>query len=197
MSKFDLLDMLLETHKGILRTSDVIEAGISKTYFSEYVSKRELGRISHGIYLSKDAWEDSMYIVQLRFPQAVFSHETALFLHDLTDREPIQYSVTLKTGYNTAKLQEMGLSVHLIKKELHPVGIIEVTSPFGHLVKTYDAERTICDILRSRNQIEIQVFQDALKHYFRQSDKNLRLLMQYAKLFHVERILTPYLEVLI
>lgn len=58
-------------------------------------------------------------------------------------------------------------------------------------------ERTICDLLRSRKGIEIQIFQDAMKRYVRRKDKNLRILMQYASLFNVEKILRQYLEVLL
>lgn len=43
----------------------------------------------------------------------------------------------------------------------------------------------------------MQVFQDALKQYARRKDKNLRTLMKYASMFHVEKILRPYWEVLL
>lgn len=69
--------------------------------------------------------------------------------------------------------------------------------PFGHMVPVYDLERTICDLLRSRSRMEIQVLQDALKQYVRRKDKNLRTLMQYAGMFHVEKMLRQYLEVLL
>ena len=52
---------------------------------------------------------------------AVFSHETALFFHDLTDREPLEYTVTVKTGYNPSKLKAEGVQVFTIKAELHGV----------------------------------------------------------------------------
>jgi hypothetical protein len=58
-------------------------------------------------------------------------------------------------------------------------------------------ERTICDLIRSRRDIEIQTFQTAMKLYSRRQDKNLRTLMQYASLFRVEKILRQYLEVLL
>jgi len=64
-------------------------------------------------------------------------------------------------------------------------------------VPVYDMERTICDLLRSRKSVEMQVFQDALKQYAKRKDKNLRMLMKYAAMFHVENILRPYLEVLL
>lgn len=43
----------------------------------------------------------------------------------------------------------------------------------------------------------MQTVQTALKQYVTRKDKNLRSLMQYAKDFHVEKILRQYLEVLL
>ena len=47
------------------------------------------------------------------------------------------------------------------------------------------------------DSLQMQVFQDALKQYAKRKDKNLRMLMKYAAMFHVEKILRPYLEVLL
>ena len=124
-----------------------------------------------------------MYLLHLRCPQAVFSHETALFFHNLTDREPLAYSITVKTGYNPTRLKSEGVQVFTIKAELHEVGLTTAQTPFGHDVPVYDKERTICDVLRSRSHIEMQTFQDALKAYVRRKDKDLRTLTRYAKLF--------------
>ena len=197
MKLFQQLDQMVEKQDGILRTAQVVEAGISKPVFYEYVKDRKMERAAHGIYVSKDSWIDAMYLIHLRFGQAVFSHETALFFHDLTDREPLQYTVTVKTGYNPTKLKEEGVQVFTIKAELHEVGLITMQTPFGHDVPVYDMERTICDLLRSRNHIEMQTFQGALKAYARRKDKDLWTLMRYAKLFRVEKILRQYLEVLL
>ena len=197
MSQFEQLDHLLKTQDGMLRTEQVVSAGISKPVFYNYVRSRDLERVVHGMYLSKDTWVDAMYLLHLRFSQVVFSHDTALFFHDLTDREPLQYTVTVKTGYNPTKLKEEGVQVFTIKAELHEVGLITMQTPFGHEVPVYDMERTICDLLRSRNHIEMQTFQGALKAYARRKDKDLRTLMRYARLFRVEKTLRQYLEVLL
>ena len=197
MSQFQQLDQLMERQDGMLRTGQVLAAGISKPVFYQFVQSRGLEQAAHGIYLSKDAWVDAMYLLHLRCPQAVFSHETALFFHDLTDREPSPYSITVKTGYNPASLQADGIKVYTIKKELHDVGIITMNTPFGNPVPVYDMERTICDLIRSRSGIEMQTFQDALKQYAKRKDKDLRKLMRYAQMFRVEKLLRQYLEVLL
>lgn len=197
MTQAEQIKKLIIDNNGMIRTSQVTEAGISKPVFYQYVRDNGLEQISHGVYATRDAWTDAMYLVHLRCEQAVFSHETALFLHDLTDREPIEYEITVKTGYNPSKLKSDGIKVYTVKKELHGEGIVIMQTAFGHSVPVYNMERTICDIIRNRNNTEIQTFQSALKQYTKRKDKNLRLLMQYATKFHVDKILRQYLEVLL
>ena len=195
--RFEQLDRLLTEHDGMLQTAQVIASGIVKPIFYEYVKEKNLQQVAHGIYVSEDAWVDAMFLLHLRCNQAVFSHESALFFHDLTDREPSKYSVTVRRGYSPTRLKAEGLSVYTMKPELFDVGLSSGQTPFGHTVPVYDMERTICDLLRSRSRIEIQTFQGALKAYARRKDKNLRALMQYAGMFKVETILRQYLEVLL
>ena len=197
MTAYDRLDLLFQQNNGIVKTAQVLEIGISKSTFYAYAKQRGVEQAAHGVYVSPDAWTDAMYLLHLRCPQAVFSHETALFFHDLTDREPLAYSITVKTGYNPTRLKSEGVQVFTIKAELYEVGLTTAQTPFGHDVPVYDMERTICDVLRSRSHIEMQTFQDALKAYARRKDKDLRTLVRYAKLFRVEKILRQYLEVLI
>lgn len=197
MTQFEKLDELIKNHNGIIRTSQAVEAGIVKPTFYLYVKEKGLERMAHGIFLSPDAWADSMYVLHLRCEQAIFSHDTALFFHDLTDREPMKYTITVKTGYNPTKLKADGIQVYTVKKELQEVGRTMAKTSFGHEVPVYDMERTICDLIRNRSNIEIQTLQDALKQYARRKDKNLRTLMTYAKLFRVEKLLRQYLEVLL
>ena len=181
----------------MIQTSQVISLGISKPVLYQYIRDNEMEQIAHGVYATKDTWIDAMYMVHLRCEQAVFSHETALFLHDLTDREPMEYEITVKTGYNPSRLKEDGIKVYTVKRELHGEGIVMMLTPFGHSVPVYNMERTICDIIRNRNNTEIQTFQTALKQYVKRKDKDLRLLMQYATKFRVDKILRQYLEVLL
>ena len=87
MTQFEQLDLLLNEYGGIIQTFQVIDNGISKPVFYSYVKERGLDQAAHGVYVSPDTWTDAMYILHLRCSQAVFSHETALFFHDLTNRE--------------------------------------------------------------------------------------------------------------
>lgn len=197
MNRLEQIGEISTAGNGVLRTSEVISKGISKTTLAKFVEKYNYERISHGIYCSPDVWKDGLYLLQLRCPKTIFSHDTALFLLDMTDQEPLQYTVTVKSGYNATHLREDGVKVFSIKKDFFELGISKAKTPFGNEVFIYNPERTVCDMIRSRSQIEIQIFQDAMKQYIRRKDKNLHLLMEYAKKLRVNHMLSKYLEVLL
>lgn len=194
---YEQLAALAANNNGVLTTNDALAAGVSKFVLFRFVSENQYEKVYHGIYLAPDAWRDDAYLTQLRCPQVVYSHDSALFYHDLTDREPLQFTVTAKTGYNPTHLTKDGVRVYTVKAELHDVGLTEATTSFGNTVKVYDMERTICDIVRSRSTIETQVYQDALKQYSRRKDKNLHRLMDYAKAFRVEKMMREYMGILL
>lgn len=197
MTSTEILNKLLQENNGYLKTSDAVAAGVSRTVLGDFVRKYGLERVAHGLYMSQDAWEDELYVIQVRYPEAVFSHETALYLLNLANREPSPFSVTLKTGTSSAVLSKQGIKVYKVKEELFGEDIVEVRSPSGHTVRAYNVERTICDLFRSRRNIEIQDLQEGIKAYIRQREKNIPLLMRYAKAFSVEKIVRQYLEVLL
>lgn len=197
MTGIDKLQDLLKSSKGVVTAKLADAHGVHREYLSEFVRQGKLERIAHGIYITPEVWEDKMLLHQLRKGKMVYSHETALFLHDLTDRDPVAYCVTVPAGYNTSKLNQEGLVVHTVKKELLDLGICIKQTTFGNDIRTYDMERTICDILRDRNKQDAAIVSAALKRYVRRADKDLHKLMKYAGILRIEKVLRNYLEVLL
>jgi len=66
----------------------------------------------------------------------------------------------------------------------------------GHEVIAYIIERTICDVLRSRNRMDSQTVAEAMKGYTARKDINWNLLSKYARIFKVTKLMRQYLEVL-
>ena len=182
---------------GILLTKNAIEAGISKHALYNYIRNNGFEKAAHGVYASPETWKDENYILSLRCPQGVLSHDEALYYHGLTDREPLQKTITIYTGYGTSRMVADGIKVFTVKKELLDIGKEIVKTSYGHDIPLYNRERTICDLIRSRNRFEIQDFQTALKTYIMGKNKNLNRLMEYAKLFHVDKKIREYMEVLL
>lgn len=189
-------EKLLGQHNGILRTADVVAAGISKEAFYKYARDAGLEKAAHGIYLSPDCLTDEMYLLQTQFPKAVYSHEAALYLHELAEKEPLPFVVTVPASYNSGGLVKKGVKVCYVKTEWYNLGICEVLTPGGHYVKAYDMERTICDILRKRSGMDIAVFNYAVREYMKRRDKRISVLSRYAVTFHIEKQMNEIMGVL-
>jgi predicted transcriptional regulator of viral defense system len=187
----------LSQNGGTVTTAQANAIGISNERLRLLANAGELERVAHGVYISPDEFLDRMYVAQLRRPKIIYSHETALFLHGLTDRDPVSYTVTVPTGYSAARLRVDGINVFTVKRELHEVGAQQAKTMFGNTVATYGLERTVCDCMRSRNQMDIAIVTDAMKRYAKRSDKNLNILMDMAETFRVAKPLRSYLEVLL
>lgn len=59
----------------------------------------------------------------------------------------------------------------------------------------YNRERCLCDAIKYRNKIGIDVMAEILNSYLSYSQKNLNILQQYAKELRVYKILSNYLDV--
>ena len=187
---------ILKDQNGVLLTSDLLKHGIPRTYLSILEKNGEVQRISRGVYSASGYMVDEMVGIQARFQVAVFSHETSLYLLGLTDRTPLFYSVSVPSGYNATSLKASGAKVYFVNRGLYPLGLITVRSPHGNDVKTFNLERTICDVLRNRNQIDIQQTNEALKRYVQKKERDLDLLYNYAKQFRIQKIVREYVEFL-
>ena len=197
MGKYEVLDQLIEAGNGYLQTSTVQENNISRQTLAKYVKARGLERAAQGVYMSENAWPDDYYILYIRNRRIVFSFESALYLHDLMDREPFVTTVTVPKNYNSLHIQKQGVRVIHTKPEWYGMGITYVKTGFGNSVPVYDRERTLCDIIRNKKNIEIQTFQTAMKEYMSSKGKNLGNLITYARELGIENELRTYTEVML
>jgi predicted transcriptional regulator of viral defense system len=188
---------VLNAQNGILLTSDLTKIGVPRTYLGILVKNGEIQRISRGVYAAADTLVDEMVCIQARYKSAIFSHSTALYLLDLTDRTPLYYSVTVSSGYNASSLKTNDIKVYFVQRNLLSLGSITLKSPHGNDIQTYDLERTICDILRNRNQMDIQIVKKALNNYVIHKDRNINQLYYYAKQFNIHSVIRRYIEILL
>lgn len=193
----DRLQELIKEKDGLLLAKDADEENIPRQYVALFVKENKLERVSNGVYLTPDTFDDEMYRLQAKNQRIIYSHETALYLHDLTDRDPIVWTVTVPYGYNASHLRKEGVRVYTVKKDLYLMGVTEAKTVHGRQIKTYNRERTICDIVRNRNNMDVAILNEAIKRYLGNKEKNISLLMKYAQELEVQNILRKYVEILL
>lgn len=199
MTKKEKIEAFIDKYNGYLITSLVCNEDISKTYVSKYIKEHGMEKVARGIYIADDVWPDELYILQQRNGAIIYSGETALYLHGLTDREYASVCVTVPQGYNATHLKETDLdvSVKYAASDNYNIGIDEIPSSSGNLVKVYDKERCICDLIMNRNKYEVQLFQTAIKEYMSLKDKQLSRLLVYADKLGIRDEVMKYVEVLV
>ncbi|WP_373897828.1 type IV toxin-antitoxin system AbiEi family antitoxin domain-containing protein [Haloimpatiens sp. FM7315] len=191
------LEDLIKENNGTIVTSDLDKFNIPRIYLTKLMDMGKIERVKRGVYVAVGEIEDEMFYMQTKYSKLIYSHETALFIHELTDRTPFEYSVTVPSGYKAPQNVSDNNKIYYIKRELHLLGVVTAKTSFGNEIKVYDVERTICDILRSRERIDIQIVTQALKDYVRLKTTDFNKLSEYAKVFRVNEILRKYMEVLL
>jgi predicted transcriptional regulator of viral defense system len=191
------LNQLIKQHHGTVLSSDLDKLEIPRTYLGIMVSEGKLEKVNRGVYVSTDSIEDKMYAMQSKYLKLIYSHETALYLHGLSNRTPFEYTATVPSGYKVVENISEYFKIYYIKKELHDLGVIDGITSFGNVIKVYNVERTICDITRSKNRIDIQIFNEAMKRLVKMKSVDYLLLMEYAKKLKVENTIKSHLEMLL
>lgn len=188
---------LIKKSNGIITTSTIIKAGFSRGNLTYLVNTGKIERVSRGVYTLPDIWEDELFNIQNKYKRGIFSLNTALFLCDLTDRTPMAYQMTFPSTYNLTNPKKDNILCSGAKEPFYSMGLVELTTPSGNKVKSYNIEKTLCDILRPKNHIDIQIITNAFKKYINKTEKNIPLLSKYAKELKVSKQLRAYLEVLL
>lgn len=198
MTQNDLVIELLKENKGILTSGEAKEAGVDYKTLQRMYQLGEIEKLGQGLYMDPEQMEDDYFITQYRCKKGIFSHETALYFHDLTDRTPFQLMITIPSGYNTRLLKDKETyRFFYIAKELHSLGKIIMETPFGHKVNVYDKERTICDCLKKRNQLDGDIVTEAVKRYLKTPGADYAKFLRYAEIFNIRDTARKYMEVLV
>ena len=184
-------------NNGYVTTKQIKNANISTVELTRLVKQNKIERISRGYYALVNTFCDDYYKYQLKSMNCVFSHSTALYLYDLSDRTPLYFDMTVPVGYNGSLRQDKNVVLHYVKREILNLGLTTIDSPFGMKIKTYDIERTICDIIKARKHMDKEIFTKALQRYSKMKGKDLLKLMEYAKKLNIEKKVIEYMEVLL
>lgn len=192
MNNEEKLIQFLKNNNGYITTSELLELNIHKPQIQFYIDKGIIEKVSHGLYMDAKIFKDEYYILQKNYPSAIFSYNTALHILNLTNKTPSEIDITVQRN----KKVRGDYNIHYVSENYYKIGIIEAKSPFGNPVKVYNAERCICDMLRSEKEFDLELQNRVLDYYFSSKDKNIELLLEYSKIFNIYEKVNTIVEVM-
>jgi predicted transcriptional regulator of viral defense system len=176
----EVIKKLIKINGGYITSKQITEIGIHRMYLNIMLKKGIIEKVDKGIYIDKKTIEDTYYTFQLRYPKTIFSRFTALYFYGLTETYPHTFDITTDYNYHVEKINQKH-SIIKCNKEILYLGLTEQLTPLGHKVRTYDRERCICDIIKSKNKLDIEQVKKSVKMYVNDNNKNLNKLTEYSK----------------
>ena len=187
---------ILKNNNGILSSKTALKFGINNKSLQRLCDSGDIERIDNGLYIDPDQIPDEYFLAQYRCTKCIYSHETALFFHDLTDRVPLRLQMTIPSGYNTRLIKEKDkYKIFYIKNDLHELGKISLLSPYGNEILVYDKERSICECIKRKDRLDTDIILSAIKTYMKEPSADYVKLLKYAEIFKVRDTVKQYLEV--
>ena len=181
---------------GYLTTKDVNDNNIPRFYLTKLIKENKIERVSRGVYSKKNVLVDEFVILQSKSKNAIYSNTTALYLYGFSNRIPIKYDITVKSGYKGSLQKENNVNLFYTKGELLELGVTNYKLDSGNIIRVYDLDKTICDIIKNKKKIDAEIYNKTIREYFYSKKKNTLKLYEYAKIMNIYNKVRNTFEVL-
>lgn len=193
----DKIIELLKNNNGIITTKEIVENGIPRITLTRLINNGIIIRERHGLYVLNGEIGDEYYSLIYNIPQAIFSHLTALYFHNLSDRVPLTYDITVSKEYRGRLEQDLTVNLYKVDKELLDLGKIQIKSPQGQDIFVYDIERCLCDLIKDKNSVDFELLKKAFVEYYRVDKNDTFKLYKYANKLGIENEVNEFMETLL
>lgn len=187
---------IINKNNGIITAKDAEIKGISRTMLKKMTDNCYIERIDYGVYATDKFIYDEYYLFQLKHKNIVFSYNTALYFQNMTERTPFKMDVTTKRNTNLTSYKEQ-INLYRVNEKILDLGKIKVVTPFGNSVYSYNLERTVCDIINNKTNIDIETANKAIRNCIKSKEFNANKMFEYAKKMKIYEKIKNYMEAII
>ena len=192
-SNIEIIESIMKINNGYVTSKELSNFGIHRMYLNIMKEKGMIEKVGNGIYIDSSKIEDSYFVFGLELPNIIYSHMTALYFHGLSIKAPNdKYDITVPNNYFNYKIKNH--NVFYVDKNIYELGLTQVDTPMGNKVKSYDIERCVCDIIRSKNRMDLEHVKYSIREYIKRKDKDLVKLSKYADKMGIKNEVMDFME---
>jgi len=178
-----------------LSSADVKQQGRTAYYkMLESARQGELIQVRRGVYANIDQLSGNMIDIETVVPGGILCLWSAWNIHQLTTSMPQAFHVAVKRNRKVTVPAFPKVEVHHYTEALLNIGVMTMEID-GFTIRLYDVERSVCDAVKFRNKVGMDVCSEIIDNYLARPARNLSRLMDYARLLRVANILEQYLQV--
>jgi len=191
MNKGSIIDTV-QQQGGFITTGEVKSRG-EYEQLRHAAEEGNLVRIRKGVYAETSALANNMIDVERIVPRGVLCLYSAFSHHGLSTQVPSSTCIAIDARRKVRLPDYPIIDLYYWKKEYLEFGIMQKEIS-GYDVLITDLERTVCDAVKYRNKIGLDVWGEVIDSYLKKDNRNISLLHEYAQILRVKNILTTYLE---
>ena len=189
-SNIEIIESIMKINNGYVTSKELSNFGIHRMYLNIMKEKGMIEKVGNGIYIDSSKIEDSYFVFGLELSNIIYSHMTALYFHGLSIKAPNdKYDITVPNNYLIKNH-----NVFYVDKNIYELGLTQVDTPMGNKVKSYDIERCVCDIIRSKNRMDSEFVKYSIREYIKRKDKDLVKLSKYADKMGIKNEVMDFME---
>ena len=193
-SNIEIIESIMKMNNGYITSKELSNFGIHRMYLNIMKEKGMIEKVGNGIYIDSSKIEDSYFVFSLELTNIIYSHMTALYFHGLSIKAPDdKYDITVRKTYNSKHLKNH--EVFYVPDDIYELGLTEAETPMGNKVRVYDIERCICDIIRSKNRMDLEHVKYSIREYIKSKNKDLIRLSKYADKMGIKKEVMDFVEV--
>ena len=170
---------------------------IPRIILTRLINKNLIERVKKGLYVLKNSWGDEYFNLIYGNNCAIYSHLTSLYFNDLCERVPMEYDVTVKQNYAGSLSHNKKVKLYYVSDEQYNLGLTQIKSPQGRIIKCYDVERCLCDLIKCKNKIYLEYLKYAFNEYYKVQKNDVKKLYEYAKKLNVYDKVKEFMEIFI
>lgn len=196
MEKHDEIYELFNSVGGVLTTGELNEAGISYYFIKKLIQNGEVERIKQGVYRWIEGLNDERIEVNKIVPQGIFCLFSAADLHELTTFVPSVYHVAIPWKDKVTLPDYPPIQLYFWKDNQYHIGQVDYKSDALDIA-IYDLEKTVCDFIKFRRKVGLDITKEVIRNYLNRKDRNLDKLMSYSRQLKISSVVKRYIEVLV
>ena len=172
---------VIQAKHGIAKTAALLEGGVSYKSILAMVEKGDLIRVKSGYYSMPDTQFSEEELITAQYPDGVLTMETALFYHGYIEERPALWSIAVSKNISKSRFKVDYPKIRPYFTEDNTLSMgVETIEVAGTPISIYTVDRLICDILKYREKVDVDIYRRAIEKYIADEKKDTEHLMEYA-----------------
>ena len=187
----------MKNNSDSITIEELNKLNIPRITLTRLTDKKLIERVKTGLYVLKDCWGDEYFNLIYGNNNAIYSHLTSLYFNDLFERVPMEYDITVKQNYSGTLRNEKKVKLYYVSDKQYELGLINIKSPQGRIIRCYDVERCLCDLIKCKDEIYLEYLKYAFNEYYKVQKNDVKKLYEYAKKLNIYDKVKEFMEVFI